>query len=309
MNPETKATSQQIKTICDRHGIAYKSDIRVTVGFNHEVHRINDDLILKIYNVYGEDDSKRFRLESALLSSKAPFLKPKLIVSDNTREIIDRDYIIMSYVPGLALGGVWHLANDDQREKLVNTICDSLKVINTIDIPGLDRNMVDGWEVAISHRLDNHIKSLLSKSVIDEDTAEKIRLFFDNNRALLSGNKTYPVFWDVHFDNFIVDDDFNLMAILDFETVMMATLDYPLFVIQKTVNQPKTYLSEQDEKFAERADYVNLRGWYKKYYPEMFAFDNLDERVKIYMLLDTLHMLEDWSHIKSIYDELGLIIS
>ncbi|NTW62261.1 hypothetical protein HGB25_02535 [Candidatus Saccharibacteria bacterium] len=309
MNPETKATAQQIKTICEKHGIEYRNHSRITVGFNHELHRINDDLVIKIYNVYGLDDGKRFRLESALLGSDVEFLKPQLIVSDDSRDIIDRDFIIMSYVPGKSLGSVWHLASDNQRENLIKTICESLKLINTLTMDAFSIDVKQSWQDMIGDRLEAHVVRLLGKNVIDEQKASQIRDYFDKNKEVLANSRLYPVFWDVHFDNFIVDGDFDLMAMIDLESVRMASLDYPLFVINKMMNVPKAYLSEEYEKFADQADYVNLKKWYQRYYPEMFEVADLDARVQIYMLLDTLHMLEDWPHIMSLFDELDERIS
>ena len=59
---------------------------------------------------------------------------------------------------------------------------------------------------------------------------------------------------------------------------------------------PHKYLAEEEEKYADKADYVHLWDWYKQYYPQMFAFDHLEKRVKLYQLLDELHLMIDWSH-------------
>ena len=93
MNPDTKLTTEQIKAICARHNFPYYSHSRITNGFSHEVHRLNDDLVLKLFN---SDDPRSFKTESAVLSSDLPFLKPKLVALGEKNEVIDRNYIIMS---------------------------------------------------------------------------------------------------------------------------------------------------------------------------------------------------------------------
>jgi hypothetical protein len=50
MNPETRLTDDEIKSICARHDILYYSHTRINFGFSHEVHRLNDDLIIKLFN-------------------------------------------------------------------------------------------------------------------------------------------------------------------------------------------------------------------------------------------------------------------
>ncbi len=45
------------------------------------------------------------------------------------------------------------------------------------------------------------------------------------------------------------------------------------------------------------------------YYPEMLAFEYLEERVMIYQMLDVLHLLKDWSQHTEHYDELDKFIT
>lgn len=90
----------------------------------------------------------------------------------------------------------------------------------------------------------------------------------------------YPVYWDIHFDNSIVNEKFELQAIIDLENVELTPLDYPLVIVKKQTDEPEKYLREENEKYANKKDYVQLMAWYKKYYPEMFAFENLKDRNK-----------------------------
>lgn len=119
MNPDTKLTTEQLKTICERHNIAYISHARINSGFSHEVHRLNDDMVIKLYK---SEKPERFKTELALLASALSFLKPKLIASHEAKDDAERSYIIMSYVPGVSLGSKWHEASDTQRENLVKSI-------------------------------------------------------------------------------------------------------------------------------------------------------------------------------------------
>jgi aminoglycoside phosphotransferase len=305
MSPETKLTNEQVKVICDRHDIPYQSHSRITTGFTHEVHRLNDDLILKLYN--GED-GRFFETEAALLASRLPFKKPTLIASATKDVIVDRDYIVMSFVPGRSLGSLWHLATEKQRESLIEDICRSLQVINEVSPIDIGLEASEAWLDQISERVKGSCKELLAISTIDDKTAEQIVTFFQHGAHSLEGSTLYPVYWDIHFDNFIVNDSFEFQAIIDLENVGLTALDYPLFVIQKQMDEPEKYLSEDDEKFADRKDYVYLKSYYQKYYPRIFEFKELDTRLKIYQLLDILHLLKDWSHIKELHDKLNALI-
>jgi hypothetical protein len=131
MNPKTKLTVDQLKVICGRHKIPYVSHSRINSGFSHEVHRLNDDLVIKLYNT---KKPKRFRTELAVLGSDLPFLKSKLIASYEARRDTDRSYIIMSFVAGTSLGSKWHEANDEQRKRLIKAITQILRAINRLPV-------------------------------------------------------------------------------------------------------------------------------------------------------------------------------
>lgn len=138
---------------------------------------------------------------------------------------------------------------------------------------------------------------------------KKVLQTLEKNISVLADGKLHPVYWDIHFDNFIVNENFELQAIIDLENVELTSLDYPLVVVKKQMDEPEKYLNEEDEKYVDKKDYTQLMAWYKKYYPEMFAFENLEERIRLYEVWDTMHLLVDWPHVKSLYKKLDNLIS
>jgi aminoglycoside phosphotransferase (APT) family kinase protein len=304
MNPDTKLTDQQIRAICYKHNIEYLSHSRITTGFTHEVHRLNKDLVIKIFNT---KDFGRYKTELALLASELTFPKPKLVANDDGKTI-ERAYIIMSFVSGNSLGSVWHIANDTQRESLIQEISKALRIINKLDPQVVAGTSPETWVTYIQGRSRELVKKLLDNKIITEENAQKTLHAIERNSVSLNNSKLHAVYWDIHFDNFIVNDNFELQVIIDLENVELTSLDYPLFVIQKMTDEPEKYLREEGEKYANLSDYKHLISWYQKYYPEMFDFENLGTRVKIYQLLDTLHLLKEWSHVKSLYVKLNQLL-
>lgn len=300
MNPETLLTDDQVKVICTRHNIPYRSHTRINTGFSHEVHKLNDDLIIKLFNT---SNPVNFKTELALLQSDLDFPKPKLVASYQGTSKQNRSYIIMSFVPGISLGSKWHEATDEQREQLIQDISKTLATINRLD-PQTIGDTSDDWQTIVEKHIRKLVDKLLGKSILTDEQAEKVIATIESNRQFLAGSKLYPVFWDIHFDNFIVNEQFELQAIIDLETVIISALDYPLFVVEKLTNEPHKYLREEDEQYADLKDYARLKEWYRTYYPEMFVFENLDKRVKLYQLIDILHLLVDWSSSTELYDKL-----
>jgi aminoglycoside phosphotransferase (APT) family kinase protein len=202
----------------------------------------------------------------------------------------------MSYVAGKSLGSIWHKAEDAQRERLIEQISNTLKVINEINPEVIGENVALSWQDSLVKNCQDRIKILLAKKIIADQKAQQILDFLNSSAYILANSPLKVVYWDIHFDNFIVNDDFELQAIIDLENVELTALDFPLFVIQKQTDEPWKYLAEDEEKYAKLEDYKKLKSWYKKYYPAMFEFNNLDMRLKLYQLADALHLLIDWSH-------------
>lgn len=302
MNPETKLTDNQIKRICARHNIPYRSQTRINTGFSHEVHRLNDDLLIKLFNT---SKPRNYETELSLLKSDLDFLKPELIASHKGTSEQDRSYIIMSFVDGISLGSKWHEATNEQREQLIKDISKNLAIINHLD-PKVISIATDDWQTTIEKRIAELTNKLIAKSILTEQQKQKIIATTEANKKYLTNSELLPVYWDIHFDNFVVSENFELQAIIDLENVELAALDYPLFVVEKLMDEPHKYLREEDEEYADVEDYAKLKDWYRQYYPQIFAFENQDERVKLYLLIDTLHLLVDWSHVhvKELHDKL-----
>jgi len=304
MNPKTKLTIDQLKAISKKHGIVYKSHERINTGFSHEVHRLNDDLIIKLYD---PREPKRFQIESKLLGSDLTFLKPKLIVADEGQEI-GRNYVIMSYIPGTSLGSVWHEANDVQREALIKDISQILRTINKLDT-AIVADEYNSWQESCQRAGEKLVKVLSEKKILDRAQAKRALKAIQHLAPVLAGSERKAVYWDIHFDNFIVDDEFVLQGVVDLENVTLSALDYPLFVVQRMTDEPEKMLREEDEQYAQKADYTKLKGWYRQYYPEMFNFEELETRIRFYQLIDALHLLQDWSHIKELWAKFEDLVS
>jgi hypothetical protein len=294
MNPETKIGDEDISLICSGHEIIYKNYERITTGFSHEVHRLNDDLVIKLFN---KETKKNYLCEKAILSGNFPAIKrPRLVASyDGTDS--ERAYIIMSYLDGVSLGRIWHEAPDKKREKLIEEISRTLKAFQEIPAENLSMPSCDNWEEYFWNKVNKLIYRLKQKDIISAELeADIIAAFQKAINYFAEDEPLQAVYWDIHFDNFIVEKDYNLLGIIDLENVRRLPVDYPLFVIRRQMEEPHRYLAEEDEKYANKEDYKNLWKWYQEYYPEMFVPDNLEERILTYQLLDELHLMIGRSH-------------
>lgn len=305
MNPETRITNNQIQKLCKLHSIEFVGSKRIEVGFSNEVHRVNDNLIVKFYL----PEERRYETELVVLQQDTEFPSPKVIAHGQANGIVDRAYIFMSRIDGVPLGHVWHTATHNQRKQLIQQYVSVQKEIASFSPDLFGFNTSKTWHQILLDDAQNQILSLRNDAIIKDHEAQLSIAIIEANKESLQTKKLYPVFWDIHLDNMLVDEHGKLTGVIDFENVTYASLDYPLFALRRLVTEPAKFATEENEKYAKTEDYRYIWGWYQEYYPEMFLFSDLEQRIKIYQLLDRLRLLKEWSKDKELVDTFHALIS
>jgi aminoglycoside phosphotransferase (APT) family kinase protein len=305
MNPETRVTSDQIQKLCKLHSIEFTGSERVEVGFSNEVHLVNDTLILKFYL----PEERRYETELLVLQQATEFPSPTVIAHGEANAIVDRAYIFMSRIDGVPLGHVWHTLTHDQRNKLIRHYVSVQKEITSFNPNLFGFTTSKTWYQILLDDAHNQIFVLRKDAIITEQEAQLSIAVIEANKECLQTKQLYPVFWDIHLDNLLVNEHGELTGVIDFENIKYASLDYPLFALRRLVTDPAKFATEDNEKYAKTEDYQHIWGWYQKYYPEMFLFSELEQRIKIYQLLDSLRLLEEWSQDKELVDTFHALIS
>ena len=202
----------------------------------------------------------------------------------------------MTKFDGVGLGHIWHTLNDKTRENLIKQYIDMQREITHLNTTNLPYPHISNWSDILKLEFDKAIDRLKGRDIISSDQISQAYNRLSDCYDLFKNNKIYPVFWDIHLDNAMVTDDGELTGFIDFEHIVPATLDYPLFALKRLVYDPKRYATEENEDITDPKDYTKVWQWYENYYPEMFDFEHLEQRIKIYQLLDILRLLDEWSH-------------
>ncbi len=267
---------------------------KINIGFTNEIYSVNDKYILKICKNF--ENEKNFSKEAyfyKLFKNKLPV--PNLIKYDNSKNIYEKDYLIYEKIYWKNLYSVWHLMNNFERKNIIKELCKNLKIINNTDFKEYLEKFRDvenvNWQEKIIFRINEHIEKIKKYNFkINEFDTEKIKNYVKLNKKYLNDNKISLVYWDTHFDNILVKDN-KIVWILDFEKTEITSIDFILDIIKRIVKNPCKYASEESEKFIKKQDYKNLLKWFKEFYPELFEFENLEKRLKLYDLENDLRLL------------------
>jgi aminoglycoside phosphotransferase (APT) family kinase protein len=311
MNPQTTLTNDQIVTVFRKHNLAQDPDItRITIGFTNEVYTV-DDYILKV--CVKPENEPNFRKEEflyGLLQGAAPV--PHIIVADDSRAVLDKPYMIYEKLLGKPAASHWHEMNDEQRKQLIKDVCGYLKAIDQTPLEKYDEQLsVDpsfNWQQHICDRIEAKLGIIAEQKLLPETTTAVIRQFVKANRHVLKEQRLGLTFWDVHFDNILINDDFKLSGLIDFESIDVNPIDYRLMVVRLMQRYPHLYLSKGMEQYAETEDYAHLMEWYKEFYPELFEFADIDRRIDLYELLDIVSKLPDWPKAKVLKERLATVL-
>ena len=283
----TSLTTDQIKTICQRHSLPYINHQRIYRGFVNGVYRLNHDLVFKFY---GSERLHKQRIEQAVLGLDINIPKAQLVAAgvDPTSQ---QPYLIMSFIPGRSLDSCWHLANEQQREALIVHICRILQTLRQVDVQLLGLPTSLSWKQTIANQIQDHLKNLNDQGQLTPNLLQRAQAvsahgleFLDNPQP----DQRFCCFWDIHFGNFIVDDQFRLQGVVDLEGVSWAPLDYPVRIIETMMSNPSLYLVPEEKQWANKAHYQHLRAWYQQYDPDMFKHPYLSQRTNLYQLATRL---------------------
>ena len=292
MNPETTLTNNQIIAIFQKHGLEANNISRITIGFTNEIHEV-DGYILKV--CVREENEPQFEKETFLYEAlKGKVAVPELVAIDTSKTLIDKYYMIYHKIEGEPLASHWHELTNEQRKELIKQFCEQLRLIATFDRekyaevchvePNLD------WQ-------QHHLAQIRKwQALVDEKrlfSSEKLKAideFIGQYQHVLKPQQLAVTYWDVHFDNVLVNEEMNFVGLIDFESVDIVSIDYLLAVACRLVQEPHRYLSLEMEPFANKADYARLMEWYKEFYPALFDFPELERRLDLYDIADILHL-------------------
>jgi hypothetical protein len=289
--PESK-----IKLISKKAKIKLECIKKIDSGFTNLLYILNNKYILKVCKK--KSNEKAFLKEIFFYDTFGKEIKhPELIITDTSRKIISNYYIIYKRVPGKNAYSVWPNLKDRERELVIKEICHSLKGI--IDFPlkefaqKFNINAESDWKATRLKSLFEKLKEVEGKKIISKDFISAIKKYVAKNEHVLQETKVGLVYWDLHLDNVIIEKrKFN--GLIDFEDIDVMSIDYVLDTVFRWIDYPHLYASEKDEKSVKKKDYKNVKKWFKKYAPELFAFKHLNKRVAMYAIEYDLRLLPEF---------------
>lgn len=283
---------------------------RIDIGFSNDVFSVGEELILKI----GKSIDDRTALEQEIYFCQlfaGRVCSPEVVQADTSLNEFQLPYIIYRKIRGDNLYSQWHRFSVEQRRRIIEQICGMLRIIN--ETPYIEYAQRFGvppalnWHDRICSRIDKRLTQVEERGSIEPRLSEQIRAHVRAHHEILHEQKLALTYYDPHFDNFLVADGV-VTGILDFERTEIASIDYVLDLVTRMVRYPRKYISERHEHLVRDEDYADLLVWYREFYPELFDFPSLEERLTLYLIEHSLSDLHYFPEYPSVLVELRALL-
>lgn len=252
----------------------------INAGFNNDIFDIDDKFIIKV--CANLDKESEFEKEASFYEANADSKNlPRLFLYDDSKKVVPYVYEIMEKIHGKSLYYYWYKMNEDEREQTIKNIVDILKVIHK-DAPSYD------WCSYIKTRITSNYEKVKTKFTNEEQSIIE-KSFAIYHKYLSENNFFVTIHNDLHFDNIIVSND-NLYLI-DFNDTMNAPLDFDLRILYMCKSIPWRWANTEMDPYQKPEHYQNIDTYLKKYYTKLSEIKYLEERMKIYYILNEIDLL------------------
>jgi aminoglycoside phosphotransferase (APT) family kinase protein len=195
---------------------------RLSGGSNGAVYRIGD-YVVKISTL---PDAVQFEREGATMDRlRGKIHVPRLFVVDTSRELIPRNFLIQSYVPGTQLARRWDDFSVTERRTCLRQICDQIREVHALALDAVPPLPVEG--------LRWYLDACARRGVIPKEILAKFETYLDLH-GHLACRTPVVTHGDLQFYNIIFSEDQGATYFIDFGAVFAAAPERDLLPLACT---------------------------------------------------------------------------
>ena len=254
---------------------------KIEIGFTNTIFCVADKYILKICHDINNESEFCVEVDFYTNNIGKPYIA-KMFAYSKDKSKVPYMYIVTEKIDGVSLYSIWHTLTEQEREKIVNQICDILKDLHKNKGEHFD------WSEYIKGYYEQHLDVLIKQKQLTESELALVRKAMSKFDLYLETDKDKFVYIhnDLHYDNCFYKD--GKLTIIDFESSRFAPIDKELEIVFYAAKMPDKHASRETERFAKKEHFATLVSYFKKHYPQMFDVPHLEKRIAIYHLRDAL---------------------
>lgn len=200
------------------------------------------------------------------------------------------DWLVLRRSPGVVLSRCWPTMSDTEREAATRQLARRMRVIHQTEcppgLPGTDSPQLLGGglgERAVTPLLAE-LAEVAQQQFVDAGLIAETRAIIEAAADLVEPwSATTLIHGDLHFEN-VLWDGTGITALLDFEYARPGPPDLELDVFLRFCAYPYLHVAEDYEHLTRAEDYALVPTWVADEYPELFAGEDLYDRVRLYSI-------------------------
>lgn len=280
----------------------------ISYGYTNKIYSINGKYILKV--CVNENNYKNFQRASEFCKKYYGIINcPRIVYS--CLDVENKNmWQIEEMAKGVNLSFKWGKLTAQEKDDVINKICESLRQIHSIPIEDVfEKNFSSSdWKEKFRKDIAKKIASLEKKGLNYEELYNRIKRYVEYNVDDLNETNFKICHTDMHFDNILIDDENNI-TILDYDRLRISSLDYELNIFNIMEKTPSLVVNSEVREKIKKDEYSNILSMLSSKYKEMSDFKHLETRLNIYALKQYLGLLGIVKEKDVILDELNELIN
>lgn len=270
------------RRIAEIHHLPTENIQHIESGLSHTIYILNNQYVLRLAQHHTVE---HFAIEKNLIDTiRATVAVPHILhvgIYENEKKPIP--YSIAEYIQGTPLSRAWPKASTQQQTHYMQQLAQQMRALHqytAADIPTLHsepkfaerkKAQVQRWLDAAKHNsIEDTIHGHLQKEF------ERLKYVYDEPVP----HRLLHV--DLNFENCIVTPE-HTVVLLDFEWAMFGPITYELRTLVSFAITPQAYLPQPTAQLYTKPP-LNFLLLLKEYYPELFAAENLEDHIRLYMI-------------------------
>ncbi|MDB5074979.1 MAG: aminoglycoside phosphotransferase [Chloroflexi bacterium] len=275
-----------VARILGRHGLGRVSVEALPGGQINASYLVDEQYVLRV-NLRPEEHGKLARERRVLEMLRDLMPVPHTIAYEGSSRLIPHEYMIQTFVPGESLLVRWGKADEAERASYLSQLATMLRRLHSVRLSGFgdptNPRQGETWAALHARRAGHALQSARTAANVDPSLIDQVEQAIVHDSAALVGGYPSLTHGDLHFGNIHVDQG-KVTGLLDFERAWAATPDWDLDQLVRFVNYPSIFASSAAEQSVGPVDLAEVIPALQSGYPDLFAVNSLQSRLRVYAL-------------------------
>lgn len=267
----------------------------LNIGFNRAVFNLDDKFVLKI--CINPNKEQGVKNEISFFKNNFDIYCPKLIIADDSKQLIPYIYTIEEKINGCNLFDVWGKLNYQEKRNILFNLVEILKKIHN----SVCASKYNVQEITTTFNI--YLERCIRKNIFSSSEICYFEELQKNMKYYLENAKIGFIHGDIHFNNIILSQEG--IKLIDFECYTIGPIDKEFDSINRMIRNPNSFvMNGNSNQYHNHYDYLMIMNLLKELYPEICSEQDFENRLLIYDCLNSMKWIATFPEHKQYHEVL-----